>query len=219
MTDGNKTLSESHQRMLLVESGLTNTANNCSIETDDLFGPDAYTQTKPKDEDGRDPSADYRFTKGVRDYAKYGDPERGEGRKERKKQTDHNPRTRSYWEGLGYEYFRVDGYQSQGNGMFVKRDLMGIFDACARRKGEPPIWIQICSRSDTSTHLRKMCSNDVAENKKSRLYNLRFILSMEDKVVLHAWDQPNLPASNRWRGEVRYITEVDIAQVLARKRK
>ena len=153
----------------------------------------------------------------IRDFAQYGDPERGEGKpsSKRKKQPDHNERVKRYWESLGYAYFRVDGWQSAGS-CFVRRDLMGIWDGMALKLDCPPVWVQICARDSVATHIKKMCSDELAENHQPRIANLRFCLGLGHRCVIYAFDQPD---GRLWRGEVKDVTNEMIEQVLARRRK
>lgn len=160
----------------------------------------------------------------VQKFIDFGDPEKEDpnfDRLTRKSQVDHNERTRNHWEADGWHCDRVDGWMSKGQGVFVKKDFLGLFDCVASKPGKKLVLIQICSadKKAISKHLAAMCSDKPApDNKKPRLENLRWMMGCGFVCCLHAWSQPG-GFGSKWAGEVIIITEEMIEGVISRRRK
>lgn len=113
---------------------------------------------------------------------------RTEPTQKKPKKANHNTRSRTYWELLGYSYSRTETY----DGRFQRsKDLLGIFDSLILGKGET-IGCQECSRSSVSARRKKMLAEP----------RLKAWLESGNRAVILAWHKP----ANRWVPEVFEVT-------------
>ena len=104
------------------------------------------------------------------------------------KRANHNARSRTYWELLGYSYSRTETYDAR---FMRSKDLLGIFDSLILGNGET-IGCQECSRSSVSARRKKMLAEP----------RLKAWLDSGNRAVILAWHKPE----NRWVPEVFEVT-------------
>lgn len=81
------------------------------------------------------------------------DPEAFKAWQDSKKRADYMPVTLRWLRSLGYQATRVDHFNAFG-GNHV--DFLGIFDVLALADGRPPLGVQLTSRGQVSTRVKKM---------------------------------------------------------------
>lgn len=81
------------------------------------------------------------------------DPEAFAAWQKSKKRADYMPVTLRWLKSLGYAALRVDHFNAFG-GNHV--DFLGIFDVLALADGRPPLGVQLTSRGQVSTRVKKM---------------------------------------------------------------
>lgn len=186
------------------------------VADDDPFGPDTVART-PKTVEELLEIPDH---SGMSGFLTHGDPETGKGDPKAKKpaQVDHSARTVKYWQKLGYQCDRVDGWMSVGGGRWQRKDLQGIWDFMITKPGELPGFVQVTSACDTAQRLRKMCGVEPApDNKRPRVENLRHMLACGFRCLLQSFEQVGGRGSD-WAPTVMRITEETIALVESRRR-
>lgn len=155
------------------------------------------------------------------------DPERT-GKEGRRQTVNHTPRTRAYYESLGYNVANVESHKVNAYGGIFKVDFYGLFDLlCIKLDGNgnalpcaPILLVQICGVSMAGTHLTGMMSSqETSFNKTPKVKNLKMLMECGHfRMVLAVWSQA-AGIGSRWSLEEREITHEELMKALSRKRK
>jgi hypothetical protein len=140
------------------------------------------------------------------------------GSTKKTKKPDHNARTRDLFLSRGFIYTRIDRYNAYAG---TTHDLFGMWDSMAFNPTMSGVTaIQITSVDGMGIRLRKSCDSEIdTVNKIPRASILRAWLASGNRFLIIGWELRKVGNVNRWIAEERFITEADIAQVEARRRK
>lgn len=139
-----------------------------------------------------------------------------QSKKRGKSKATFDIKTRQYWESQGYWVEKVESWQFSGQ-QYVRKDLYGCFDFEATKKDSPRVLIQVSSKGDVRSHLRKMLTSDEEYRPgKTRRDIINHLQSIGTKMFIHWFDKPEGQA--RWTEGVEELTPVLIANVDAGKR-
>jgi hypothetical protein len=154
-----------------------------------------------------------------------------EEKQKKAKPVNHNDRSRTYYERLGYAYWFGEGkelisnWDPRSNSLqtYAGRsfDILGLFDALAMKVGEPLIGVQVVSTDGLNKHLRQMCALDPDKRSGNRnnVDNLRLWLAMGFRAVILQWEQRAKVGSQIWFPVLHEVTEETIRGVESRRKK
>lgn len=118
-------------------------------------------------------------------------------------------RDRNYFVEKCEYIMRLPGGVTRRSDLFGFADLLCIPTPDAER--DEWVYLQVTSRSNISTRLRKIQNQETGKGQWARPISLlaRAVLERGDRVVIEGWDQPNGPGT-RWRDKEREVTLEDL---------